>query len=732
MKLSYIKTEWLNVLQNKKVLISVIAILFVPILYAGMFLWAFWDPYEQLSDLPVAIVNEDNGAEFEGEKLHLGNDLVEKLKESNDFQFTFINKEQAMNDLQTQKYYLVVEIPSTFSEHATTLLEDNPKKMELTYIPNESYNFLSAQIGATAVNQIKSALAEKVTETYAETLFKKLQEVGDGFNQAGDGASQINAGAAELSNGANQLKNNLALLAEKSIIFDQGMAQASEGSTKLNAGIGELSVGLSQLVNAEQELQAGAGKMNAGTTTLVQGFEQTESGTHTLTASLEKVVQGTAALQGGANTLATSLVDLETKSDQLADGAKQIQQGMNLLTERITPMLEQMSPEQKQQLTVILTQLNEGSTQVANGTAALSQASGQLSGGAKQLEGSLSEVNKGQKEIVNGSQQLANALNQLSTGGKELLTGTTTLHEGLTLFGDKLQQAEAGSKHLLGGSNDLSNGLHQLEEGSGQFKSGSQQLADGANTLSNGTNEFEEGTSKLKDKLLDAGSKVNEVQADKDTYNMMAAPVEVQSESFHHVPNYGTGFAPYFLSLGLFVGALLLSIVYPMREVATEGKNGLVVFFGKFSFLAAVGMLQALLAAGILLVGLGIEVQSVPLFILTSIITSLTFIALVQCLVTLLADPGRFVAIIILILQLTTSAGTFPLELIPQALQPFNAILPMTYSVQAFKAVISSGDFSFMWSNLGILFLYMIGFMTITLSYFIVKQSRKTKLSTAE
>src|SRR5699024_521191 len=127
--------------------------------------------------------------------------------------------------------------------------------------------------------------------------------------------------------------------------------------------------------------------------------------------------------------------------------------------------------------------------------------------------------------------------------------------------------------------------------------------------------------------------------------------------------------------------------------------SGFEWFLRKFGVLAIVGVLQALIACAILMLGLGIEVQSVPKFLLFAIITSLTFITLIQFFVTVLDDPGRFIAIIILILQLTTSAGTFPLELIPKVLQPINLLLPMTYSVAGFKAVISSGDYSALWQN---------------------------------
>lgn len=199
---------------------------------------------------------------------------------------------------------------------------------------------------------------------------------------------------------------------------------------------------------------------------------------------------------------------------------------------------------------------------------------------------------------------------------------------------------------------------------------------------------------------------------------MMAEPVKVDKEVKHHVPNYGTGIAPYFLSLGLFVGALMLTIVFPLREPAEQPSSGFRWFIGKTGIMFTAGLAQSLLVSAVLLLGLKMEVQSVPLFILTTIITSLTFMAIIQMLTTMWGNPGRFIAVLILILQLTASAGTFPLELIPTALQPFNSILPMAYSVRAFKTVISSGDFHFMWANEGVLLSIAAVCLLITCLFF--------------
>ncbi|MEC2537253.1 YhgE/Pip family protein, partial [Bacillus cereus] len=137
-----------------------------------------------------------------------------------------------------------------------------------------------------------------------------------------------------------------------------------------------------------------------------------------------------------------------------------------------------------------------------------------------------------------------------------------------------------------------------------------------------------------------------EVKGTDKTYDMFASPVKVKTEKMAEVPNYGTGFTPYFLSLGLFVGALLLSIVYPLRDTVGVPKSGFSWFISKFGVLLSVGIIQAVVADVILLFGLGVEVQSIPYFILFSIVTSLAFIALIQCLVTAFGDAGRFIAII--------------------------------------------------------------------------------------
>lgn len=864
---SLFSKESLAIFKDKKLMIAITAVIFVPILYAGMFLWAFWDPYDHLEDVPVAIINEDKGYEFEGEYLTLGNELVENLKEEDEFDFHFVDKEVGYQGLRDQDYYILIEIPENFSKTSTTLMDDSPEKLQLLYVPNESYNFLASQIGETAMLQIEMALEEKITETYAETIFDKITEVADGLKDASDATEELHDGADELKDGSKKLKSHLKTLAEKSIEFTEGVETAQQGAgdlvtgaTTLSEGIAELYDNSNKLKKASEDLQSGANKLADGISVadngvkemqgkvpqLVTGTKQVKDGLeifyeelpNAMTGEIDKKLEkGSESILKGSNQLRTGIVDgLEKKlapelSTGLTNGLSQgLAEGIvkeansyidkapeavsNTISQEITNHLKEQETEKKNELlqilrnaevsedtlkevenklddfapnynkieqmidsklsvvledslkdvkiteeqqkqleTMVKTQIKDGIENGVNDainqtivsvnagfneyeqavTEGLNDATNGLETQIKQalnepigeLQDGLTQINEGQSLLHGGINQLANGTNQLKDGSQQLISGQNNYINNMYKFTNSFSKANDGSIELAKGASKLYSGMFELKDGSIQLSDGAHELSDGSNDLYDGMITLVDGTSEFNEKMDEAADEAGEVNASEDTHNMMANPVQVANEKINEVPNYGTGFTPYFLSLGLFVGALLLSIVYPLREPSVVPSSGFNWFIRKFLGLFAIGILQALIACGILLIGLKVEVQSIPLFILFAVITSLVFITLIQFLVTCFDDPGRFMAIIILILQLTTSAGTFPLELIPKALQPINALLPMTYTVSGFKAVVSSGDFTVMWQNAGILLLYTVAFMLLTLSYFIIMHKRK-------
>jgi len=647
--------------RNRKILIPVLGILTVPVLYCAMFLGAFWDPYAKLADLPVAVVNSDQGTIYEGESMHIGQDFVDKLKEGNNFDYSFVSKEDALAGLSSNKYYMAIEIPEDFSAMTTTLTSEQPTPAQIVFMPNESYNFLSAQIGNTAIEKMKNELSKEVTKAYTQTVFEQIQTLADGLSKASDGANEIASGTVSAKEGATLIAENLNKLSSGSMTMQNGMIKLVDGGAKLEGGIAELEQGSASLAGGLSQLTDASSK-------LVQGADQAHQGASQLAAGLSQSAEGTAKLEAGAQGVADGLELYVKAHPELAEDA----------------------------------------------------ALQQLIAASKQVAGGVSEAKQGQ--------------DRLSAGAAKLSGGTVQLTDGLQEFRGKLAAADAGSvklaegaKQLHGGATQLTQGLDSLSQGIGAFVDGSGQLDEGAQQMTAGLVKLSDGTDELSTKLSDAARQTSAINGGDPVIDMFANPVDLDVVKTTEVPNYGTGFAPYFISLGLFVGALLLTIVYTVKEPAIKPSSGWSWFVGKLLTMVSIGAVQTVIADLVLLYGLGLEVRSRPLFFLFTFITSLTFMALIQFLVTVLQHPGRFIAIVILIFQLTSSAGTFPLELIPSWLQKASEWLPMTYSVAGLKAVVSSGDYSFMWSNAWVLLGFAALFAVMTMVYFVVAYRKEFK-----
>lgn len=732
MKKSMIVAEWKQLLRTRKLLVPMIAILFIPVLYAGMFLWAFWDPYANMDALPVAIVNLDEGAELEGKQLALGDELVDKLMEGNNFNIQEVSKADAEAGLKNQDYYIAIEIPENFSQHATTLLDENPEKLTIVYKPNEGFNFLSAQIGETAMERIRAEVNDKVASTYAEQMFDSINKMGNGFGEAADGAGELHDGASELAKGADDLKGYLETLASSTITLKdrsdklaKGTTEAAKGAADLNKGIGTLSAGVADLRTGASQASTGASDLQSGITDYTAGVEK-------LRDSYAQIAQKEAEFGKAVGTISEKTASLNGSTQKLADASKNVNAGFDGLSEKLVPVLASLPEDQQAGLKAALSQLQQGSAQLSGGMSELASGTAALSDGTAQLNSSAGQLRDGHAQALAGLDELNGSSAKLVQGSSSLAEGNGALASGLDQLSEGVAKAQKGSSDLASGLNELNAGTGTLKEGTGTLASKSKELADGSAKLTDGMNELNEGTLTLQEKLAEANETASEVNPNEKTYEMAASPVDVEKESINEVPNYGTGFAPYFLSLGLFVGALLVSIVFPLVEPAIKPTGAFGWMASKVSVLAIVGLVQALVAVGIIKGALGMETVNLPLFILTAVITSYTYIAIVQMLVSLLGDPGRFIAILVLILQLTTSAGTFPLELIPEPLQVFNTLLPMTYSVQAFKASISTGDIAHLWASNGVLIGFMVACLAITFGYFALVFKKRYSRDTVE
>ncbi|WDH75884.1 YhgE/Pip domain-containing protein [Exiguobacterium marinum] len=853
--------EWRSIFKNPRVLVPILAVALVPLMYAGMFLWAFWDPYGQMKDLPVAIVNEDKGATFEGESLEIGDDLIDKLLKSEAFEFVETTEKEAESGLEDHDYYMAIEIPEDFSEKATTALDEDPEQLELKYIANESYNFLAAQIGGSAMEQVKAELSTEVSKQYVSALKDGLNDVADGLGEAADGATKLAEGSKTAKDGAVKLADGTELLASKQRELADGASQLNDGIAQLADGSSELADGTKLLASKQRELADGASQLNDGVTQLVDGSseladgsQQVHEGSASLSDGVHRVSDGASALQDGTSQLVEGTGTFASKLDELHTGAKTLNQGVqdlsagierskegasalndganqlagalttakdgnaalvvgqtelvngigqmkSELTAKQDELIGQLttlaesgqsaSPEMLQAIAAQLSdgkqetaagfdQLAAGATKVKDGQTSLAAGLEQAEAGAGELSLGLSELSTGQTKLVEGAKalasgssqieqgtqtaagrsqelvaassklnqgatQLQDGTNELVTGSDKLVAATGQLSEGSVKLADGAKSASAGTSELANGANQLADGGQKLQSGSRELADGAQdagagtsELANGASQLADGGQELQSGSGELADGMTDLASGNDELRdallkgaEDADigltdnNVEMMAGPVALVDNSIHEVPNYGTGFAPYFMSLGLFVGALLLSIVYPLYDPVGRPKRSLSWVMSKSGVLVVVGFLQALILDVAMVQLLGLEVSEPLKFFGFSWLTSITFLFIVQLLVTTLGNPGRFVAIVLLILQLTTSAGTFPLELIPRALQPFNALLPMTYTVAGYKEILSADGAQYLQTATIYLTFVAAGCFALLWAYFRIAWKKK-------
>ncbi|MBK5463259.1 YhgE/Pip domain-containing protein [Peribacillus sp. TH27] len=790
--LKSLKGELLAIIKRPIILISILGIISVPLLYSGTFLWAFWDPYGKVDQLPVAIVNMDEGAELNESELTIGKDLVKELKEKKDFDWHFVSQKEANEGLANQDYYMKIEIPKNFSENATTLQEENPEKLDLIYTSNEGYNYISTKIGDAASEKIKGEVSAAVTKTYAESMFDNLKEVADGLGSASDGAGELKDGTDKVKDGSNELgeginsakegsqkvdegigslhsgsveiHKNLETLAEKSLTFSDGVGSAASGSKELNQGLQRFSSGIGQMKDGQSKLLEGAKKSEAGSGELASGLQQSLEGFNQIEEKLPTLTEGANGVASGASQLSGSLSDWSAATSEAKAGASNVAAGL----EEVISGLKQQSqtaddPSEKARLEGLIASLSgisEGSKGVAEGVGKLSASASEIAKGGTSLSEGANQLGNGTNALSGGFTQLKQAQDKLANGANDLQGGQGQLVAGLTTFGESIDSAQSGLGQLTEGSNNLVSGLDQLEDGSKQLSNGTSQLSEGSKSLITGTDKLKEGTSsltsgmgelangaiklqdgiaklsdgseELHDELKDGASEAGNIKADEDVYDMFASPVKVDKLPINNVPNYGTSFAPYLISLSLFIGAIVLTIIFPLRDPAVIPANGFSWFISKYGVMAIIGICQAILVDLILILGLGIEVTSLPLFFVVSILASCTFMAIILFLGSAFDNPGRFIALLILILQLTSSGGTFPNELVPSFLQGFTPFLPMTYSINAFRAVISTGDFGFMWHNLSILAIFLVVALILSFVYFIYRYKKMKNVFTED
>ncbi len=648
----------------RKLVIGTVAL--IPLLYGSLYLWAFTNPYKTLNTVPVAVVVEDNGAMINGKMRNIGNEIKTRLKNQKDgsegFQWNFVNSAEANKGLKNGNYFMVATIPASFSKCIASAQYETPTKAKLHVKYDQASNMLASQIGKTAFRTMRSEISEAIAEEYWEHMFAKVNAASDSLGAAANGAGALHEGSKSLQGGIDKLAN--------------GSNQLSQSLRKLQGGLGELQQGANTLTQANVRSKEGAKYLAQKTQDLANGAQQLSEGTQRLSAATNEFYEGAQKLAASSNELEEHVKagNAETKT-QIAALLMQAQNPA-VTKEDVLANLQSLAEG-----------LGENSNLLETNLSALSAGADKLSAGSLQIKG--------------GAEAISQGVENINTGSSKLSAGASNLANGLV--------------QVSNGSENLNNGITRAAQGSAKIVNGSDQLNSGAKKLSDNTPKLVEGAKKLHDGLKDAqksGKIDNIVQKSK----MMSAPVALQEHEYSHVENYGTGFAPYFISIGLWVGALMATFVLRVmdRRALLNGMNPLKSTLISLTPFVIMGVVQSVILLGVVHIVLGLQIDNIPAFYALGIIAGISFMAIMQMIMTAFHIPGRIVAIILLMLQITSSAGTFPVEMTPTFFRTVHPYLPMTYSIMALRQAMAGKNSGEIVSGIGMLVLFGVIAIAIT------------------
>ncbi|MDE5966730.1 MAG: YhgE/Pip domain-containing protein [Lachnospiraceae bacterium] len=531
-----IKNEWKSLWENKFMLIVVIAIIAIPLIYAGLFLKSMWDPYGEIENLPVAVVNNDVPVEYEGKTLQVGDDLVDELKDNNSLAFNFVDADVAEQGLKNGTFYMVITIPEDFSGNATTLMDESPKKMELTYETNPGTNYIASKMSETALLKIKDSVAAEVTKTYSENVFDQIATIGDGMQDAADGSLQLKEGIEEAAKGSDTISTNLNTLAN--------------GASDLTAGTSKLEKGVKDYTDGAGKINAGAKKLSEGTKDLKKGTDTLKTKSTQYTDGVDTLADGVTAYVDGANQLAAGakkLVALEKLGD-VSDGISQLNAAVTTGS-KTSPSLISGAASLKEGIGTIqssvggasetLGSLSSGMTDAANtiqaASVGISNAAQLSKQGAKLLSDSASEISKTNTSIENANSAIDSViadLEQAKKDGADVDGALSTLKNlgNISTISLDTQSMQSISNGLSGVSDGLKPAIDGLANGAKKMAA-----ANPGNTmaaLSAGLQEAYSGAARLEEGVKQVSAGLQKLETSTASFPAAAAGITALNQGF--------------------------------------------------------------------------------------------------------------------------------------------------------------------------------------------------------
>ncbi|MFJ1844172.1 MULTISPECIES: YhgE/Pip family protein [unclassified Streptomyces] len=652
---------------------ALIALLLLPLLYGALYLCSFWDPYGRLDKIPVALVNNDKGATAAGKHIAAGDEITGKLLDSKTFEWHEVSSAEAHKGVEDGTYYLSLTMPSDFSKRIASSSGGSPETGALQVRTNDANNYIVGQISRSVFSEVRTAASTNASRGFLDRIFINFSDLHDATAKAAKGADDLKGGIGKAKKGSQDLADGLK-------DAKNGSSNLAGGIVKLNKGAGDLESGSRQVADGTQLLADKVNGVAADVRPFLKDNGKSIGDTARLVADSSQTVRDNLdLLVKSAPTAATAA---HTASDELTEVYRTSCTEQSPADPTTCPPLKRAKTaaadvaKVADDVNVLVTNQNGDLKKLRAQLTALRQQANDLAGSAPRLD-----------EDLKSAVEKVNALN---TGAHKVAKGANELHTGLAT-------ARTGSA-------DLDNGVSNLRKGATDLDGGLIRLGDGSATLAEGLND---GVGKIPDydkKDRDARTEV------------MADPVQLASKSLHAAPNYGTGFAPYFIPLSLWVGAMVAyMLIQPLnRRALAAGASAWRIAFAGWLPVAAIGLLQVAALMAVLHWGLGLQMARAAGTIGFLALVTCCFAAIVQWLNARFGAAGRILVLAVLMLQLTSAGGTYPVQTSPGFFNAIHPYLPMSYVVEGLRRLITGGGLGPVWQGSAVLLAFTAGALALT------------------
>ena len=688
--LRVLKRDYLRLLKAPAALTVVFVLVVLPSLYTWFNVVGFWDPYGNTGNIRVCVVNEDEGATMDGMgDLDLGSQVVDQLHDNDQLGWTFTDKDTAMEEVNSGKAYAAFVIPSDFSYDVTTFLTGDFTQPKLEYYVNEKAGGVSTKVTDTGAN----TLDETINSTFVSTVSGVVADtVNSSLGQAqGDLDGAKTSIAMQLDKASSSLQDARNAVADLSSASDSLSAKTSDAKGKLQGAKGDISSLSQQLSEASallSETQQALGPFVVQMTGVLDESSALASKAATnANAAVGKVNASVEGAEGTVNAAVAQGNAVIKANDAIIDSLNALKDIPGADTGAIDSAIANIQAQNST--------LKSAVDGVSNTYASLKSASNDINTASDKVnsafQGTLQNTDKYRgtlssetlPALSDGTTKLSNSLSGLSTA---VSNQTLLIDQSMTAL-DQLNTALQTTATALGQTDGVLSG-------------------------------FQDDIDTVKTDLLSLsasgalGQLFGEDGLDADKIaDFMLSPTQLQTEELYTVNAYGSAMAPLFMNMTLWIGVFMLLVIL-RQEVDDEGIPNLSSrerYLGKWLFLAPLVSLQAIVCcAGNLL--LGVQVASVPLFFVTAVFCSLTYLCLQYALSVLFQHIGKGLCIILIFVQIPGATGLYPIEMTPDFFQAIYPVFPFTYGINALRETIA-GFYGFQWcAEMGMLLLYFLVF----------------------